>query len=81
MFKIKDYKTLIMTVNIALSIIWLGLLYCSFYLFQEPRFFFLAFPIYTVPIALAWFFPTRARKRYRHWKKWADAQNFLELPK
>lgn len=80
MFKIKDYKTLIMTVNIALSIIWMGLFYCSFYLFQEPRFFFLAFPIYTVPIAFAWFFPTKARKRYRHWKKWADTQIFLELP-
>jgi hypothetical protein len=81
MFKIKDYKTLIMVVNVTLFLIWSGLLYSSFYLFKEPRFLLLAFPIYTVPIALAWFFPTRARKRYRHWKKWADAQIFLELPK
>ena len=81
MFKIKDYKALIMAVNITLFLIWSGLFYSSFYLFQEPRFVLLAFPIYTVPIALAWFFPTKARKRYGHWKKWAKTQVFWELPK
>ena len=81
MFKIKDYKTLIMVVNVTLFLIWSGLFYSSFYLFQEARYFLLAFPIYTVPIALAWFFPTKARKRYGHWKKWAKTQFFWELPK
>ena len=80
MFKIKDYKKLIIVVNVTLFLIWSGLFYCSFYLFKEPIFFLLAFPFYTGPIALAWFFPTKARKRYGHWKKWAETQVFLELP-
>ena len=81
MFKIKEYKRLIMTINATLFLIWLGLFYCSFYLFQEPRNFFLAFLTYTTLLALAWLFPTKARKWYRHWKKWSDNQNFMELPK
>jgi hypothetical protein len=81
MFKIKDYKMLIIVVNVTLSLIWFTLFYCSFYLFQEPRLFCSAFLIYTVPVTLAWFFPTKARKRYGHWKKWAETQIFWELPK
>ena len=81
MHRIKDYKILILVVNLTLSLIWLGLCYCSFYLFKEPRLFFSAFLTYTVLITLAWFLPTKARKRYRHWKKWAETQNFFELPK
>ena len=81
MFRMKEYKNLITVVNVTLFFIWSGLFYSSFYLFKEPEFFLLAFPFYTVPIALAWFFPTKARKRYGHWKKWAESQVFWELPK
>jgi|MDTC01.2.fsa_nt_gb hypothetical protein len=80
MFEIKDYKMVIMVVNVVLSVIWLSLFYCSFYLFQEPKSFCSAFLVYTVSVSLVWFFPTKARKRYGHWKKWAETQIFLELP-
>ena len=79
MYPIKDYKTLVLAMNVTLSLGWLSLVLCSIYVFPLQEYFWLAFLAYTALVFFLWFAPTKARRRYAEWKNWAEEQKSFHL--
>ena len=79
MYLIKDYKALLLTINIFLSLAWVSLVLCSIYVFPLKEYFWPAFLAYTSLVVFLWFAPTKARRRHLEWKKWAEEQNSWSL--
>ncbi len=79
MYPVKDYKALVLTISVTLSLVWLGLVLCSVYVFPRGEYSWPTFLAYTGLVFFLWIAPTRARRRYMQWKKWAEEQNKCRL--
>ena len=77
MHEIRDYRTIVYIVNIMLSIFWIVLFACSIYLYPMSGYFWSVLLAYSSLTFAIWLAPTRARRRYRDWRNWAEEQKEL----
>ena len=79
MFKIKDYKTLIMVVNVTLSLIWIG----AFLLFLLPiprtEILFIGIPDLHGSDRIGLVFPNKGKKAVRTLEKMGRNSEFLGI--